>query len=376
MNIKFRKAISVLLAVLMLLSAAVPMALAAGEDHEHNYVKYGEPVPRTCTKAGYTVYDCTVCHTKIYADFIQPEGHKIVDVPRVFPTCTEDGHTDYQYCSVCKEVFKEKIVLKATGHSEHRFTKKATCLEDGYDYYLCDKCDNVRIDEATRIVAPGYHKSDVIIEGTEPTCTENGWSEGYACSTCGEICVKQEYIPAKGHTYIDGSGVVTAPTCTENGYTTYTCDVCGLEFRADFVDALGHDMKWTVRFDPTCINKGVKDGKCDRCGFETVETTPATGHSLVWEVTTPPLCNAEGLETAHCNNADCDYTETKPIAKLPHTDANNDNFCDNCGEIIKPFECKCICHRTGIAKAVYDIFRLFWRIFGIKKTCECGAAHY
>ncbi len=36
----------------------------------------------------------------------------------------------------------------------------------------------------------------------------------------------------------------------------------------------------------------------------------------------------------------------------------------------------CICHRDGFIGFFYKIIRLFWMLFKMNPTCECGAAHY
>lgn len=50
------------------------------------------------------------------------------------------------------------------------------------------------------------------------------------------------------HSY---EAVKTEPDCTHMGYTTYTCSACGDSYKADFVDATGHDCEATV-VAPTC----------------------------------------------------------------------------------------------------------------------------
>ncbi len=58
--------------------------------------------------------------------------------------------------------------------------------------------------------AEGHVHVEEVIPAVEPTCTEAGLSEGKRCSVCGEILVKQETIPALGHT-------TTSGTCTRCG---------------------------------------------------------------------------------------------------------------------------------------------------------------
>lgn len=38
--------------------------------------------------------------------------------------------------------------------------------------------------------------------------------------------------------------------------------------------------------------------------------------------------------------------------------------------------CSHICHKDGFVGFIYKIIRFFWQIFGIEKTCSCGAEHY
>ncbi len=62
---------------------------------------------------------------------------------------------------------------------------------------------------------------------------------------------------------------------------------------------------------------------------------------------------------------------------LGHIDENGDGICDRCSEQISENKsCGCICHKNGFMKFIYKIFRFFWRIFGIRKSCNCGQLHY
>jgi len=59
-----------------------------------------------------------------------------------------------------------------------------------------------------------------------PTCTETGLTAGSHCAACGNVIVKQNIVPALGHTW-DAGEVLTAPTEFENGEKKYTCTACG-----------------------------------------------------------------------------------------------------------------------------------------------------
>ena len=67
---------------------------------------------------------------------------------------------------------------------------------------------------------------EVPITGKPATCTQDGLTDGKQCSACGEVTVKQEKIPATGHSYGDWVTVKDA-TEQEEGLQERTCAGCG-----------------------------------------------------------------------------------------------------------------------------------------------------
>ncbi|MCM1392887.1 MAG: hypothetical protein NC122_10500, partial [Faecalibacterium sp.] len=96
------------------------------------------------------------------------------------------------------------------------------------------------------------------------------------------------------------------------------------------------------------------------------------------EVTKEATCSAEGVRTYTCKNCTASYTEA--IAKTAHADGDKDGLCDACGatvEVSDPSEnCDHICHKGGFTGFIYKIIRVFWKLFKINQTCECGVNHY
>ncbi|MCD8099064.1 MAG: hypothetical protein LUE06_00590, partial [Oscillospiraceae bacterium] len=91
-------------------------------------------VAATCTEDGSydSVVYCTVCGEEISRETVTVEatGHTYVAVVTA-PTCTEKGYTTYT-CSVCGDSYTADETA-ATGHTtEIQNAKDATCTEDGY----------------------------------------------------------------------------------------------------------------------------------------------------------------------------------------------------------------------------------------------------
>ena len=107
----------------------------------------------TCTEDGYTgdVY-CIVCGELLEQGQVIPStGHTAgepVKEHEVAATCTEDGSYDsVVYCTVCHaELSRETQVIPAAGHGETeiRNAKEATCTEDGYTGdEVCTICNEI-----------------------------------------------------------------------------------------------------------------------------------------------------------------------------------------------------------------------------------------
>ncbi|MGI6768796.1 MAG: bacterial Ig-like domain-containing protein, partial [Bacilli bacterium] len=122
------------------------------------------------------------------------------------PTCTEDGITAGEKCTICGYVFAEQEVIQKLGHSMTKTeAKAATCLEEGNNaYYTCSRCDKVFRDEegtqettieAETIPALGHDVTEIII-ANPPVKTTYKVGERFdpagmvvkgVCSRCGHI---------------------------------------------------------------------------------------------------------------------------------------------------------------------------------------------
>ena len=183
----------------------------------------------------------------------------------------------------------------------------------------------------------------------EVTCTADGLTEGSHCGVCGTVMVKQEGIPATGHSWDGGEqtkaptetepGIMTytcircgetrteeftahvhvyakaysLPSCTERGYTYYFC-ACGHSYNDDFVDALGHEWdEGKVVVPATESSAGLMLYTCIRegCGVNSTVEIPKLDHVHRYEAAvTEPSCTEGGYTTHTCACGDS-YTDSE-----------------------------------------------------------------
>ena len=74
--------------------------------------------------------------------------------------------------------------------------------------------------------ASGHYHNHVYLPETPPTCTEDGFGDGYWCDECGEIFTKRVVIPATGHS-LESWVIDTYPDWNENGKKYAVCSDCG-----------------------------------------------------------------------------------------------------------------------------------------------------
>lgn len=128
-------------------------------------------------------------------------------------------------------------------------TKKATCAEEGLkvrycscgeeqtkniskkDHYyvngVCSRCGMIADEESNEeSINRCAHRTTIVIDGMEPTCRENGLTDGEKCAICGVVLIEQTEIPKNNHVEetIPGKNA----TCKESGLTDgKKCKSCG-----------------------------------------------------------------------------------------------------------------------------------------------------
>ena len=169
-----------------------------------------------CSTEGVRTYTATVTlegknYTDTCTETLPATGHKTQLVGAKAATCTEDGYTGDEVCTVCQEVVKKGEVIPALGHKTQLVgAKAATCTEDGYTGdEVCKTC-GVTVKKGEVIPAIGHDTE--LVGAKDATCTQDGYTGDEVCKTCGETVKKGEVIPATGHDYKDGKCTVCGET--------------------------------------------------------------------------------------------------------------------------------------------------------------------
>jgi len=189
------------------------------------------------------------------------------------------------------------------------------------------KCKvSVVYNEESHIHTMAYKK------GKKATCTKSGLTVGEYCTTCGAELVKQEVIPAFGHSYGEDGictvcgekdpnyipphehhyvNVTKEPTCTEDGFDEKVyCDLCGEVFiKGKVIKALGHNYQ---------------NGYCVRCHIKEI-------HEYIVEKAIAPTCTQEGrTEFIYCKFCGEVKQYAEVIPPLGH-EYNGGDTCIRCG---------------------------------------------
>ena len=331
------------------------------EKVAHSYNDGVVTTEPTCVKEGVKTYTCKVCGGS-YTESIAKVAHKTELKNAKDATCTADGYTGDEICTVCGQTIKEGQTVEKLKHTydDGVVTTEPTCVKEGVKTYSCTVCG----DSYTESVAKVEHKTE-LQNAKAATCTAEGYTGDEVCTVCKEIIKQGETITKLEHTYDEGK-ITTEPSCKAEGEKTYTCTECGdtytekvakTEHKTELENAkeatctengytgdevcktcgetitkgktipkLGHKTEVKNAKDATCTEDGYTGDKvCKTCGetMETGKAIPAKGHT--WDngkVTQKPTLTKEGVKTYTCTV--CADTKTERIEKLTTCDAGED----------------------------------------------------
>ncbi len=115
-----------------------------------------------------------------------------------------------------------------------------------------------------------FLNKNCIIPDSEKTISENTVIYGCYVSTANDYASKYNrkivfICPTGDHKF---TKEVVEPNCTEQGYVVHTCTECGISYKTDYVDPLGHKSKWVVSVNATYTKPGKMLLICEVCGEE------------------------------------------------------------------------------------------------------------
>ena len=263
------------------------------------WVKVKDP---TCTEEGVQAKKCTICGQIMKTKSIEAKGHNIVIDEAVNATCTKSGLTEGSHCTVCDEIIVAQKTVAALGHKYANFVhKSATCTEPEVAVGKCERCDSTKTAKISEALGHYY----VTDKKVEPTCTKSGLTEGSHCSRCGLVKIKQEEIPATGHSVEKDWELEKKASCVQKGLKVKKCEKCDEVLESEEIEALGHDIVKDEAVEPTCSKDGLTEGEhCSRCGEILIQQKriDALGHNIVKDEGTESTCDRKGItDGSHCD---------------------------------------------------------------------------
>lgn len=223
-------------------------------------------------------------------------------------------------------------------NTEWVIIEDATCEKTGTKQQVCTNCNRIL---TTAIIYQKNH-NEVESIGKEPTCEEDGLTNGTYCSVCKKVIIEQEVIASTGHNYILDEKL------SSNDQLVYVCD-CGKSYQTD---SNGNTLcekhtpgEYVVLKEATCTEFGTKEARCLYCNtvLETVSTAKKD-HTSVIDYGFAAECEKDGLtDGSHCGvckeilvkqevipSSGHNYIITDTEAPTQFSDGYIEYTCQNC----------------------------------------------
>lgn len=219
---------------------------------------------------------------------------------------------------------------------KHDFTFErlaSTCTENGYERKICKLCDYIEYET----VQEAEHKGIVEYNRKEPTCDEDGASDGVFCSICETWIKKIEIIPKLEHEFEET--ILKDSTCKEKGILINKCIKCEYTYEEE-LELKDHQSLSFITDGEMCNGNYIGRIICDTCEKIIDEFGHSYEHYYV-----PSTCTNEGIDIYSCKY--CDYSYSNVIPSLGHIKGDEvyyestctklghvDVLCQTCNEII------------------------------------------
>lgn len=311
---KFLKLIVALVALFLLGASALMLASCNKDEHVHSY-KSSVTTPATCSNPGVETFTCSCGLT--YTQIIPANGEHSWEKVKEYPaSCESEGWTVYE-CSVCHTQKQDDWKEKRDHQYEAVETVEETCTKDGYQIMQCSYCgDRYTDDQYSAEHKATGHKWIVNTDAEDPASDEdkklgfvtvkeadclNAAQLERKCSVC-DFSEPKEGAPALGHLVDDA--VPTKNLCKideslvdaeGNAVYAFECERenCPVEVKIDkagntahYVKAAEHKMK-VVKEVTYCVDEDSEellpsstDAKGEGVRYEICENCDTYGTEL------------------------------------------------------------------------------------------------
>ena len=336
----------------------------------HNWTSWVTAVLPTDTEPGLEKRKCIRCGEVEERD-IEAIGHNMTFVEAKAATCTEPGNVAYYACDRCGKNYADEegaaeianVVIDALGHdlpAEPTEAVPATCAAEGYNAYVCSRCDLTVIETLPKISEHG--EAIPYGENRAATCAAPGQVAGTMCSICGAVLTQPTSIAKLAHTAEAERRDVKAATCVETGYTgDLYCAECGQKMETGTViEKTTHQYGDWVTVEATCTTYGSRTRTCVICGDEVVVELPVLGHQVVVDKAQAATCETAGVTAGtHCSRCGALLTAQEDVEALGHSYTAvvveptctkvgyTEYTCSHCGDVYRDLYTDKVAHVVG-----------------------------
>ena len=299
---------------------------------EHTWDKGVITTESTCVVTGVRTFTCNCGATKTEEIPVNTDNHCNTEIRNeAEASCSEAGYTGDTYCSDCNSML---IQGSSTDKKEHVWnegvtTKVADCINKGEIIFTCEVCLDTRTEE-TEINGSNHTGATKIINQSESTCTNEGYSGDTICSDCKAVVSYGNAVEKIEHNW-ELESTETA-TCCSVGKKIYRCSECGEGKEEEItIDNTNHSGKTELVnvVNATCTEQGYTgDIVCKGCNsiISSGQLTDKVEH--LWnngEIVTEASCKDKGIKKYVCSLCSDTKFEEIPFDTSKHGDTEQRN---------------------------------------------------
>ena len=155
-----------------------------------------------------------------------------------------------------------------------------------------------------------------------------------------------------------------------------SCEIGNLNDEFEFAEGFSSPVKLIVGYGGSTAEKAAKENGSMFAALD-------EGHEHIYFCTeyVGATCTEDGRTVYSCP---CGKSEPRAetvqkghswYEESVDSDGTIHYECGVCGETEEE-KCGCVCHKGGIYKIFYKLIRVFWKLFRVKRFCDCSIEHY